>query len=309
MEPASSRKRAKLDVAARVSHLFVKQLTGRSELQSLELVTEKGCLGCDHENELSPRQVLLADGKAIGALGLAPGDLHENLVVEGAEWALGRLSSGDVLRVGDARLRITMPCEPCSKITRHLGEARIGPVPSIKDLKAENRRGMLATVLRGGMIGVDAAVEVEATARFERMPTPWAQRVVWLLLKLPPGRVVTCGDVIKLIGEFPSMARSLPVKLRALRSEGALDASRACRVVNADGRVAALCDVGDGQGPQAEKLRQNRELLDALEAEGVRMDAKKPTTHVDLRACQWRPTHADLYLVDAAGDRSRHFES
>ena len=105
---------------------------------------------------------------------------------------------------------------------------------------------------------------------------------MWLLLKLPPGQVVTCGDVIKLIGEFPSMARSLPVKLRALRSEGALDASRTCRVVNADGRVAALCD---GQGPQAEKVRQNRELLDALEAEGgVRMDAKKPTSHVDLRA-------------------------
>ena len=102
------------------------------------------------------------------------------------------------------------------------------------------------------------------------------------------------------------MARSLPVKLRALRSEGALDASRTCRVVNADGRVAALCD---GQGPQAEKARQNRELLDALEAEGVRMDAKKPTSHVDLRACRWRPTHADLYLADAAGDRSRHFSS
>ena len=78
------------------------------------------------------------------------------------------------------------------------------------------------------------------------------------------------------------------------------------RVVNADGRVAALCD---GQGPQAEKARQNRELLDALEAEGVRMDAKKPTSHVDLRACRWRPTHADLYLADAAGDRSRHFSS
>lgn len=307
MEASHPRKRAKLDVAARVSHLFVKGLTGRSELQSVELVTERGCRGCDHENELSPRQVLLTDAAALGALGLAPGELRENLVLEGADWALGRLSSGAVVRVGDdARLRITMPCEPCSKITQHLVDARVGPAPRLKDLKAENRRGMLATVVRGGTIRVGAAVELEAAARFERIPTPWAQRVVWLLLKLPPGQVVTCGDVIKLIGEFPSMARSLPVKLRALRSEGALDASRTCRVVNADGRVAALCD---GQGPQAEKARQNRELLDALEAEGVRMDAKKPTSHVDLRACRWRPTHADLYLADAAGDRSRHFSS
>ena len=70
MEASHPRKRAKLDVAARVSHLFVKGLTGRSELQSVELVTERGCRGCDHENELSPRQVLACPRNPRSILGL-----------------------------------------------------------------------------------------------------------------------------------------------------------------------------------------------------------------------------------------------
>jgi MOSC domain-containing protein YiiM len=87
------------------------------------------------------RQVLLMDTETLDALGLSPGDLRDQLTLELP--GLQRLPAGTVLQVGEARLELTGPCEPCTHIGELLGkedrEAFRGSLVG--------RRGVLARVV------------------------------------------------------------------------------------------------------------------------------------------------------------------
>jgi MOSC domain-containing protein YiiM len=111
-------------------------------------LTDLGLDGDIHAKAGSDRQVLLMDRETLEALGLAPGDLSENITTEG--FPLADQPSGTLLRVGGATLRLTGPCPPCGK----MDQIR----PGLRQELA-GRRGILARVVEGGEIRIGDAVE------------------------------------------------------------------------------------------------------------------------------------------------------
>jgi MOSC domain-containing protein YiiM len=87
------------------------------------------------------RQVLLMDTESLEAMGLSPGDLRDQVTLELP--GLQRLPAGTRLRIGQAELELTGPCEPCTHIGELLGkEDREAFRQSL-----EGRRGVLARVV------------------------------------------------------------------------------------------------------------------------------------------------------------------
>ncbi len=90
----------------------------------------------------STRQVLLIDMETLEEFGLGIADVKENVTTRGI--VLSDLRRGQRLFVGaEAILEIMKPCAPCSR----MDELRPGLRAAI-----DGRRGMLARVVRGGVI-------------------------------------------------------------------------------------------------------------------------------------------------------------
>lgn len=111
------------------------------ELEEGELIADKGLKGCIHGKPGSKRQVLLMPAEVLETLRLDPGTVKENITTRGQDFT--QISAGRRLRIGDAFLEATMPCEPCYR----MDEIREG-------LKAElrGRRGWLFRVVEGGKV-------------------------------------------------------------------------------------------------------------------------------------------------------------
>ena len=130
---------------ANVSGLFVSPERGSGRSEQRERVTAvagQGFEGCAHANP-PRREVLLVSSEHLDAVSVEPGDIRENVTVDGADvqtWPIGQR-----VRVGDALLEITMVCEPCHR----MDELRDG----LRD-ELEDRRGMLAHVVEGGEIAL-----------------------------------------------------------------------------------------------------------------------------------------------------------
>jgi MOSC domain-containing protein YiiM len=90
------------------------------------------------------RQVLLIDTGSLEAIGLSPGDLREQITVDLP--ALQRLPEGTRVRVGEAELELTGPCEPC----QHIGELVGKPDTEAFRQSLVGRRGVLARVVSVG---------------------------------------------------------------------------------------------------------------------------------------------------------------
>jgi MOSC domain-containing protein YiiM len=95
------------------------------------------------------------DGETMEGLGLAHGEVRENITTAGVE--LASLEEGRRLALGEeVVLRITGPCAPCSR----MDEIRPGLQHEL-----EARRGMLATVAQGGTIRVGDGIQVLESAQ------------------------------------------------------------------------------------------------------------------------------------------------
>ncbi len=128
---------------AEVLHLFQCLAHGEPmrEFDEVVAVEDKGFKDCIHGRRGSSRQVLLMDVETLEDFGIAPGLVRENITTRGL--VLGNLSLGQRLRVGEALLEVTKPCEPC-----HLmDEIRQGLQDEIR-----GRRGLLCRVVEGGRI-------------------------------------------------------------------------------------------------------------------------------------------------------------
>ena len=96
------------------------------------------------------RQVLLIDAETLDTVGMQPGVVKENITTSGLD--LNSLRPGDVIELGtQVRLQITEPCEPCSR----LDEIRDG-----LQTELAGRRGMLATIITGGIASTDDRIRV-----------------------------------------------------------------------------------------------------------------------------------------------------
>jgi len=122
------------------------------EIYDGELVPDKGMKGCIHARAGSKRQVLLMAAETLEILQLEPGTVKENITTSGLDYQA--ISAGTRLRIGEAVLEATMPCEPCSR----MDEIRSGLRTELR-----GRRGWLFRVAQGGKIRRGDAIEVEAS--------------------------------------------------------------------------------------------------------------------------------------------------
>lgn len=166
-------------------------------------IAGRGLDGDCNASAASPRQVLLVSGASVRRLGLAADDLRANLVVE---LDVDALPSGTVLRIGDARIRLTLACEPCRRLeTVRAGLAR----------EVGRGRGTLGRVITGGALREGDPILVEDTA-LPALAERWQARVVDILGQLPDGMTVTFARLAEIAGLQPSYCRAFPPLFRRL---------------------------------------------------------------------------------------------
>jgi MOSC domain-containing protein YiiM len=137
-------------VQATVRAILIKKQKGgeSTSLDSVQAVAG-GLIGDHHTGFSKKRQILLLSGSVLDELKLLPGSVHENVVVDGID-VMG-LQEGQHLRLGDALVTVTIPCEPCVQMER----VRQGLQASLQD-----RRGMFVRVVAEGTVRVGDRVEI-----------------------------------------------------------------------------------------------------------------------------------------------------
>lgn len=140
------------------------------------------------------RQVLIVPTQVLREFKLEPGDLRENIVIDGFD--LHKLESGTVIQIGNVRIRLTFHCEPCGKITD-----RVSP------RKITHKRGVLGSFLNSGVISVGDAVLVGGKS-FDSIPYRIADRIKWYLDK--QDKPVPVSKLVFDIGLPNSYCRAIP---------------------------------------------------------------------------------------------------
>ena len=125
------------------------------EVNEANFITGQGMEGDRHlrsDGRRSNRQVLIMDSETLNQFDLSPGQVRENVTVEGLDFS--SISAGDKVSLGgDVILEVTGDCEPCAR----MDELR----PGLKD-EIDGKRGLLAFVEKGGVVSVGAEVGVNA---------------------------------------------------------------------------------------------------------------------------------------------------
>ena len=133
-----------------VRALFVKPEKGGTPVSLVSVdATPTGFGGDHHSRRMTRRQILLISRSVLNELNLEPGLIDENVVVDGLD--VMSLTEGQQLRLGDARVAVTVPCEPCVR----MDDVRYGLKDALKD-----RRGMFVTVVAPGAVRVGDVVEL-----------------------------------------------------------------------------------------------------------------------------------------------------
>lgn len=205
-----------------ILQLFAKSASGQPPAPCDRLMLRRG-MGIEgdvHARAGSPRQVLLASTPVLEAFGLRPGDLRENILLDGG---VEELVSGQVLQLGEAaQVRIMGDCEPCAYLnTLQPGLAK----------RINGQRGMLAMVIGDGVVRVgDQAVVLSQT--FPAIPNDTRGKLREFVARIPPGRVVRTTELLVALGLTASHYRAIPVLLK--KADAGLPVHR---VVGAGGRL------------------------------------------------------------------------
>ena len=154
-----------------VAAIFLAKVREQPSIRQERVVarTEAGLQGCRHAAKARPgskRQVLLVDGDSLRRLGLEPGQLKENFLIEGLD--LRPLLPGQRIAIGpEVRLEVTMGCVPCQKVDR----LRPGLMK-----ESWHQRGQLCRVLQGGEVRAGDEVQLldvnpeAAKFRYPKLP-------------------------------------------------------------------------------------------------------------------------------------------
>jgi len=184
-----------------VTNLFVKRAHG----ENLEPVAhfdfdENGIVNGVPCSPL--RQVLIMSRPVTIKCGLSAGDLRENILVDADE--LYELSSGTVVAIGSARIRLTFHCEPCKALRKVIEPARI-----------VHKRGVLGCFLNSGTVSIGDNFSV-TEQECEAIPYKTTDRIRWLL---DNGDVSLASvDLVYALGLPSSYARAMPHILQKLSS-------------------------------------------------------------------------------------------
>ena len=141
-----------------VRALLVKPGKGvKSATRDFVEVTADGFDGDHHTGVSRRRQILLMSGSVLDELDLEPGDIYENVVIDGFD--VMSLHEGQQLRLGNALVTVTIPCEPCTQMDRVRG----GLQGDLKD-----RRGMFVKVVEPGIVRIGDPVCEESAVESSR---------------------------------------------------------------------------------------------------------------------------------------------
>lgn len=139
--------------AGRITHLHLAQAPGTpmKRVTSATAIEQRGFEGDRHSKRGGgKRQLLLVDSRSHNELRLSPGQLKENVVVDGLP--LENFPAGQRLRIGnEIVVELTGPCVPCHK----LDALRPGLLS-----ESWGKRGQLARILKGGELREGDGVEV-----------------------------------------------------------------------------------------------------------------------------------------------------
>ena len=114
-----------------------------------------GIVGDSHAHR-DRRAVVVVDRSVLDDLGLAFGDLREQVTVEGLPGVTG-LAPGTELQIGAMTLRVNGPCEPCTHIGEMNGQADVEAFRA----SLQGRRGATCTVVAAtGTVRVGDPVRV-----------------------------------------------------------------------------------------------------------------------------------------------------
>ena len=173
----------------------------------VQAIAGVGLHGDCNANAASPRQVLLVSEEALRQNHLGDADLRANIVLDGD---LGSLESGSILQFGEVKLRLTIPCEPCSKLERlRSGLSRsLGP-----------NRGTLARVVSSGYLHVDERASSTRAVEMSLSPS-WKTRAQQIVTEIPPGKVMTYTMLAMSAGVQTAYCRAFPRFLRSLSETG-----------------------------------------------------------------------------------------
>jgi MOSC domain-containing protein YiiM len=137
-------------VEAKVRAICIKPQKGGRTLRLPSARAVAGGLDGDHHTGSSKRrQILLISGSVLDEFRIEAGAISENIVVDGVD--VMAFTEGQQLRLGDALVEVTIPCEPCVQMDR----VRLGLREAL-----QNRRGMFVKVLAPGAVRVGDAVEI-----------------------------------------------------------------------------------------------------------------------------------------------------
>jgi len=144
-------------MSGRVISLHVRSEKHGAPTPVAELVGRVGGgLEGDVHADRTSRAVLVIDRATLDALRLAPGDLREEIAIEGLP-DVTNLPVDSELRIGGVTLRVNGPCEPCT----HIGELLGVPDREVFRQSLLGRRGALCTVSAvSGPIRIGDPVEV-----------------------------------------------------------------------------------------------------------------------------------------------------
>ena len=171
---------------------------------SVQAIADFGLAGDKHASPRSPRQLLLAGSIAYQRWGLPPASLRENLLID---FSTERLGSGDLVRIGtEVILWMTFLCEPCSLLERRCPG-------TLKTIGAN--RGMLARVLRGGVLRQGDAVAV-CRSRAPMFSDDWQDRVLHVARAVPEGFRISYRQLAEMAGVHTSYCRAFPRVLSRL---------------------------------------------------------------------------------------------
>ncbi|WP_421655902.1 MOSC domain-containing protein [Leptothermofonsia sp. ETS-13] len=260
----------------KVIKLFTKQSNRQIvECHSLNLLRGYGIEGDSNACAGSPRQLLLVDQPTLKQFDLQPGDLSENILVD---TSLQSLESGTVLRVGNALVRLTFLCEPCSK----LESLRQGLAKAIK-----GRRGILGMVVKSGVVTVEDAIA----------PTPYTlpalsedvkSRFQEFVARIPAGKVVTTVDLLLALGVANAYYRVIPIFIKNAPASLPLH-----RIVSVDGKLLTPHIPDQLQKLVWEGVKVEPERMDASPIRASDIDTERslnPAKHTDwFIRYRWAP--------------------
>ena len=209
--------------------------------QTLKIKAGYGIEGDQNAHPFSPRQVLIVRQEDLEAFKIPPGELRENIVLQGCadvDFHPGAL----LILGGSVKIRLTFHCEPC----RRIGHV----VPDLKSILG--RRGILGVTLTGG--GISAGQPVSVTPRaYPELPAIPYRRFLGFISRIPKGKVVTYKQIVIGMGVAESYMRAIPQYIQQT------DAARypVHRIVDSQGRLIISYVPTQPEALRSENVRLN----------------------------------------------------